>query len=357
MPKHQSPNLALFLPTRYTDLVTDRGYLTRRIRLTFHGPDLETAMAKPLTFPLTMPQELEDYIHKELLPSIPNLPRGFTNRPSVTNVHDPFSQDGSAVLPSLRDTEAETGNLRYWIVDDKSIWAGQHPMVDELFELFKAIFSSQSATRPQVGPTNGIHSPRLENKCDAADPDFILTLAHTLKGRIGPPYPAYDKAKSSSNDIDPTEKLLFQAWVLSDPGRCDESAPLQVESYGSARREPFDQDDYPYPVPESLFWEEGDEGQWPSGFVPEWPKVPRLENSVGEVMRDNTRRADIRHPIMIVRDTDLGFTETEASFSSRSEPCTRTFASLQKTSYDGTDEDDVDEDVSEVEFSSDDEGF
>ena len=322
-------------------------------------------MEKPLSIPLTIPRELEDYIHNEFLPSVPNLPRSYTRKPVLTIIHDALLQNDSAVLPSLRDTETETGNPRYWIIDNRNIWAGQHPMVDELFELYKGIFLSQSAVRPQVGPSNGVHSPQLENKCDAADPNFILALAHILKQRIVPPSLSYENSRSGSN-IDPTERFLFEAWALSDPGRCDESSPLEGDEDGDGRREPFDQDDYPYSVPDSLFWKEGDEEQWPSDLIPEWRKAPQVNNHIGELIRDNIRRNDAQEMRMIIKNQDigLGFTEIEVTFSACPVSFNfRTFASLEDYSYpetdeeDEEDEEDVDEDISEAGFSSDDGGF
>ena len=304
-------------------------------------------MEKSLCIPLTIPKELDDYIHYELLPSIPDLPHTYTRRYSVTKIHDPLRQDDSAVLPSLQDTEAEIGNLRYWTINERNIWAGQHPVVDELFELYRAIFLSQSAVRPQVGPAHDVHLPWLQNKCDASDPSFILTLAHFLRRRVVPPISIAGNTSLGSN-LDQTEELLFQAWILSDPGRCGD--------FSGDRRVPFDQDDYPNPVTDSLFWKEG-EGQWPCDFVPDWIKAPRTHGHEEELIRDNIRRDDTRDKKLRMYDRDLGFAETQVRFSKSvsSRGSRRTFAGLQDCSYSESDEDDVDEDILEEELSSNDE--
>ena len=310
-----------------------------------------------MSIPLTIPKELEDYIHDEFLPSIPNLPPRYTHRPTVTIIHDVLLQNDSAVLPSLHDTDAETGNLRYWVIDDNSIWAGQHPIVDELFALYKAIFRSQSAARHRVGPAKGFHSPPIKTEYDASDPNFILILAHFLKDRIVPPDRSFESYRSGSI-IHPTEKLLFQAWILSDPGRC-EGPSLHPSEDRARRREPFDQDDYPYPVPDSLFWTQGDEGQEPSDFVPEWRSVPRADSGMGDLIKDSIRRDDTRLGKLITKDTDLGFAETQVTFDLRAVTFDdQTFASLEEDPYSGTDEDEVDDYHFEgIDSSSDGEGF
>lgn len=44
----------------------------------------------------------------------------------------------------------------------------------------------------------------------------------------------------------------------------------------------FEEDGYMYPIPDELFWKDGDEGKWGGEEVPEWTTGPAKEEAEGE---------------------------------------------------------------------------
>ena len=62
--------------------------------------------------------------------------------------------------------------------------------------------------------------------------------------------------------------MLFRHWVLAEPlprnRMIDENDQLRV------KRDNFEEGAYLYPVPDELFWNDGDEGEWDGVDVPEW---------------------------------------------------------------------------------------
>ena len=269
-------------------------------------------MEKPITIPIAVPSELEDYIYKDLLPSISDLPHSYTRRRTLNPIHDTRFNRASATLPSLSDSDAETGNLRYWVVDNDNLWAGQHAIIDELSELYNSIYHSQSP---------------LQYCLDASRPEFLLDLAHMLRRRTVSPDSSFGQSKFDKN-MDRTENLLFQAWILSDPGRCNLDHGNKVDAFGNRRRPEFDQDDYTCPAPEFLFWREGDEGSWPSHFIPEWKEVPQVDDAESEQWIDGIRRCDtfVPNEKNVMPASDLGFTQFGVRFSRGPKRSGRTFA-------------------------------
>lgn len=100
-------------------------YLTRRIRCQVYGPDFNAVQEKQITIPMVVPAELEAHIDNSIL-SYLNL----DHRPLIP-VHDPSKYDPhNARLPSLPISGHVSGNLRYWIVSNESMWVNLHGLDD-----------------------------------------------------------------------------------------------------------------------------------------------------------------------------------------------------------------------------------
>lgn len=100
-------------------------YLTRRIRRHVYGPDFNAIQEKQITIPMVVPAELEAHIYDSILPQM-----NLDYQPLIP-VHDPSKHDPqNARLPSLPVSDHDSGNLRYWIVSNESMWAGQHALDD-----------------------------------------------------------------------------------------------------------------------------------------------------------------------------------------------------------------------------------
>jgi len=100
-------------------------YLTRRIRRQVYGPDFNAVQEKQITIPMVVPAEFEAHIYDTILPQT-----NLDYRPLIP-VHDPSKHDPpNARLPSLPISGHDSGNLRYWIVSNESMWAGRHALDD-----------------------------------------------------------------------------------------------------------------------------------------------------------------------------------------------------------------------------------
>lgn len=122
-------------------LLVVRDYLTRRIRRQVHGPDIESVLEKQITIPLMIPWDLENYILTQMQHDFPDLATYMTEHTMLIPVHDTSkSHPSRAILPSLLDEVSEKGNLRYWVISNTSMWAGQHRALDEIAEILWSLF-------------------------------------------------------------------------------------------------------------------------------------------------------------------------------------------------------------------------
>ncbi|MCJ1435595.1 hypothetical protein MMC27_004969 [Xylographa pallens] len=228
------------------------GYLTRRIRQQVHGPDLMSVMEKQITIPMMLPYDLENF----LLNILPNLATGFPiEQRFLIPVHDPNATplivNVLGVLPHLHDTASEDGNLRYWVISNKSMWAGQNRIEDEVFETLWPLFN-WFCDNYRGGAVHG-----------CTDPEAVWKMAESVRRRaVQPKVPPNTGADSTRHPraiggnkrgLTPAEAMLFRAWILAEPNYTDRRT-----SAGKPRK--FEEDAYLYPVPDELFWKDGDEG-------------------------------------------------------------------------------------------------
>ena len=214
-----------------------------------YGPPFQAVQEKQITIPLIVPYGLEDFLIRKLREDYPDLP--VTSIPLIP-LHDATNYDATAsILPSLRDSMTEEGNLRYWVITNTSMWAGQHRVLDEMTEILWSLHSLFKALQmASPGETFDSFGPRY--------------LQNWYKHR----YP--ETLDEGRRDL-----LLFRKWVLPTP------LPTFVEYYNSNGRDIisfhplFDEKVIKYPFPNELFWNAGEEGEWDRGEgVPEWRTVP-----------------------------------------------------------------------------------
>ena len=235
-------------------------YCTRRVRRMVHGSDLASVQEKQITTPVVVPSILEKYILSEL-PQQYGLPAHFVD-PDATKalipLHDPTRHDPSvASIPSLHDIEDESGNLRYWVITNKSMWANQHEVMDEIAELMWCIFKWFTSAC-------NVHPPLL----DFEAPECVWSLARYLRHRIILPEIPGDPISSLRQGI------LFKPWILrreddeeiTDEGVLDVTQQ-QAEVAMASTSIPE------YPLPNEYDWHEGDEGDWIGHDVPAWTDV------------------------------------------------------------------------------------
>ena len=197
-----------------------------------------------------MPWALEDYL-------LSTLPQQYGDIPSaLIPVHDAAKHDPyTAILPSLRDTASESGNLRYWVVTNESMWAQQHRVLDETAELIWSLFywfSSQASD-----------SMRIETDKSTCK----WYLARSFRRRIVlPEVSAHSSVNMKAGLPSLRDTLLFRPWAFASPHLVDRQ--LRREEYEC--HELFNDAWVLYPFPDDLFWHASDEGTWDEEGIPSW---------------------------------------------------------------------------------------
>ncbi|KAL9632676.1 MAG: hypothetical protein Q9164_005168 [Protoblastenia rupestris] len=214
------------------------GFATRRLRRQVHGPDLDSIMQKQITIPLIIPPDLEHYILHTLSVQYPDLPYHFTETPCLIPLHDPTTHDPvTSNIPSLHDTGNESGNFRYWVITNESMWAGQHRVMDEIAEMLWTFFHWLM----QQSLTPGLDVNTFDVEC-------VYHVARSFRRRIVLP------EISEHEDLGPglpskREATLFRPWALVSPNMPDREFAMEDRSHPL-----FADELVRYPFEDELFW-------------------------------------------------------------------------------------------------------
>ena len=219
-----------------------------------------------------LPWDLEDFILSDIPNQHADLPQHFLVSKPLIPIHDPTIHDPTrSTLPPLHDTVNESGNLRYWVITNDSMWAGQHRAMDEAAEVLWSLFHwlNQETHKEMHAFTNG---PGTDTE------QCVWYLARFFRRRIVLPELPSDTV-SQANTLNrrgdlPTlrEALLFRRWIFYTP-RIPERDFIDPEDHVSRPHGLFDAKRVLYPFPDALFWQEGDEGKWNGEGVPVWKNV------------------------------------------------------------------------------------
>ena len=233
----------------------DCGYSTRRIRLQVCSRDLAAVQEKQITMPVIVPWALEDYLLSKLPQQYGDLPSHFTNFKPLIPVHDASRDDpATRSLPSLQDTASESGNLRYWVITNESMWAGQHRALDEIAELIGLLFRWVAYN----GWGMEIETDRPECKWHLARSFRNRTVLHEVPDHV---------SINMKFDIPSVrEVLLFRQWAFSNPMLLNR----QPVDDNDECHELFNDAWVLYPFPDDLFWQASDEGTWREPGVAPW---------------------------------------------------------------------------------------
>lgn len=234
-----------------------------------------------------IPWDLENYILTQLPQDFPDLPTYVAERKLLIPVHDPSKHDhATAILPSLQDVASERGNLRYWVINNDNMWAGQHHALDEITEILYSMFHWFN----QAAWITNFRGPRLLGPWHFhGDPEPLGTntkecIWHTARlcrrrlilPGISSDNGGYDHRISSSPGKSVKapvpilrESLLFRPWVFHTPKR-QQWDILLAERDSRTAHPLFDENGVRYPFPDELFWKEGDEGEWDEDGAPSW---------------------------------------------------------------------------------------
>ena len=203
---------------------------------------------------MVVPAELETYVYESILHR-PDL----SHRPLIP-VHDPSKHDPqTARLPSLPDSCHRSGNPRYWVISNESMWAGQHHVLDEVSQILWCLFDwfRFAASCRDLGIN--IPDSTETHEC-------LFWIVQCLRRRLGPhPYisDTGDHVRRRQGLPPLKEALQFCAFVLQNP-----SYDARVEALDS------DESSTPEGQPEGLregeYCKEDDEGDWCKEGVPAW---------------------------------------------------------------------------------------
>ena len=216
-------------------------------------------MQKQITIPLLVPSVLEDFLLNELPRLCPDLPSHYLSKAFLIPVHDattyqPLTARNQSLL-NLVDEATERGNLRYWVITNESMWTRQHPVMDEVFAILWSLFRwFQHGDTPNTCnvPEASWHLARsLRRRALLPRVAAALIPKHPDHQRFLSRKTRYNTKRIGGVDLGARESLLFREWVLTIPHTTGRMAEDPEE---------FEEDGYMYPIPDELFWNEGDEG-------------------------------------------------------------------------------------------------
>ena len=249
-----------------------QGYSTRMVRHVVYGSDLASVQTKQITTPVVVPELLEDYLLK-YLPRQHHVPPHFVDSDAtrvLIPVHDatrppPYTTS----IPPLVDTADESGNLRYWVITNKSMWANQHEVMDEFTELMWCIFKWFTSACDLH--TDMDHVQRTVVKID--ERENIWALARYLRHRIILPEIPRDPLGLKRQGV------LFKPWVIKGPSSqfAEEDEAGEDEKLGVATASASTPE---YALPKEYGWMEGDEGEWIGHDVPGWINVMKRKRVI-----------------------------------------------------------------------------
>lgn len=223
------------------------GYLTRRIRRVIVGPELQAVREKQITMPLFIPMDLEVSIGSETTTRTNDPSVKADHLPQLIPVHDPQKYDPrTATLPSLHNTVNDSGNLRYWLITNKNMWAHQSRVADEVSELLATLFDWFLHCGRQPGHEPTKHGTDSEH--------CIWHLAKAFRQRLV--LPEESDKRERGQTLSAREAQLFRPWALARPARLKRH--YDWEEIDALEDELEKKGD----IPDSIFWNDGDEGTW-----------------------------------------------------------------------------------------------
>lgn len=232
-------------------------YATYEARSQVYGSDLGCAQVQPIALPVWITADHEADLRSLLhqMADVPPRVKELSNH--LVPVQDHASSHILAKdLPHLVDSadSAHSFNLRFWRIDESNMWAGQHPILDEVFEILWSCFKLFRSRIADHGSAM-LHLRRVYDKRNA-----LPNVPDRHEGHM---------ARLLSKLPSHRESLLFQSWVLPV---FPDIRPTLV--YG---REAF--------IPEHLFWRQGDEGSWGKPGVPLWQRSGTEEQGQDKAIR------------------------------------------------------------------------
>ncbi|KAL8709926.1 MAG: hypothetical protein Q9220_005376 [cf. Caloplaca sp. 1 TL-2023] len=183
-------------------------YLTRRIRHIIVAGDLASMQRRQITTPVVIPSALETFITNELgAEQEENVKQALSGL--VMQAHDSSRWHPSSTqqLPPLHDTTDESGNLRYWLGTNTSMWSGQHWLLDEVAEILDSLYGWFLDFEHYPDESDTVKHGTDNSNC-------AWHIGRDLRRRLALP-DELDEVKPRQG-ISPREARLFQAWALAE---------------------------------------------------------------------------------------------------------------------------------------------
>ena len=162
-----------------------------------------------------------------------------------------------SVLPDI--------HLRLWVIDSQTIWAGQCPIMDEVFELLWPLFywarfiGRQESWFKQTSSEAMYHKDTFQGFIEIASTYRRRMVLSSLEDcTVAQPalLMRHRPTPSMHQRLSRREAILFRPWVLQLPS-ASVSGPFPER----------------YQSPDADVWRDGDEGLWDGEGAPLWVHV------------------------------------------------------------------------------------
>jgi hypothetical protein len=157
-------------------------------------------------------------------------------------------------LPSLDEQYSEAGNLRFWVITNKSMWSGQHYIIDEVTEILHFLAYRTRESLP-VDNDDSMWNIASHIRRRAIRPDISTAQLHERVNATE------KKLRQTTSGLPMREIMLFRSWVFAVP-ILDRWRTKYLHEYEHLIDLEFREDDILYPVPEELYWIDNGMGSW-----------------------------------------------------------------------------------------------
>lgn len=241
--------------------------------------------------PFIIPLDLEHFILHDIPQQHSDLPHLSMKFPLIIPVHDPtkyteytdllLQENQHDPIPSLAEKADERGNLRYRIISRDNIWAGQHPVLDEISILLRFLCQ-------WFGQATSIRSfDFLPKDFHTGSEAAISHLAWSYRslqlramGKANGELPYSSESMRTRRPALTREYEIFRQWVKQpdeedgdeeDGNRGGNALQQHLDACSRMEGDEGERDEEGA-SPCLPWWEKGDEGEWDEEGAPPWTK-------------------------------------------------------------------------------------
>ncbi|KAJ6261378.1 hypothetical protein Dda_4048 [Drechslerella dactyloides] len=256
-----------------------RGYLTRRIRRMTYSKDINELVDRfQIVLPLSINLKLEEWIKDTFAQALEDAGLPSSSHEILIPVHKPGMGDG--YLPDL--SEGTEDNMRYWVIDSTTIWAGIDRRIDDQGDAGEEMYSIVASLLLRRVTKLSLQQLGVERVSGAKGP---------VPTGVDPVYEFIEAPTSA--DVNPLvipnqrDQYLFTKWLMEQPVSIYRG--YQYEIHPSYREE--NNNTAP---PDIMYWREGIDGtgnewtEWPEG-APGFEPIATFRPPPGRPTRSDGR--------------------------------------------------------------------